>query len=432
MELALLIVEVIYMVITFWWLHGSKKKPDIYAGIYFILVFVLYVFIEKNYVPKTYINVVLLANVLLCVFEFGDKIREAVLYTVLNYLFLYIVQFLFAIAYMVFSPKGNLLHITIPLLTVMHILILIFTVFLQLRVPVGKYVKKFIHINYIGNIALIFAGIALIAVLLVQKSSFYFEDSYIISMAIGIALLALFFVKMYGEMKQNVAYKERLLLQEKYNRVYEELLQEIRHRQHDYNNHLQALFSMNMAYDDIDELKKHQMEYYNQINRHDDYDLLKESGSPVLAAFLYLKVQNAKERGIETVSKVDVDKLEQSSAFTDIIELVGNLFDNACEATMEAVCKRMTFSIIQRDTMLDIKTSNPYEWTQGERADWFFKDGVSTKGEKRGMGLTNVCGIVEKYHGTIDMAFDVEDGTKIVVFEIKMKLADERENAGLN
>ena len=82
--------------------------------------------------------------------------------------------------------------------------------------------------------------------------------------------------------------------------------------------------------------------------------------------------------------------------------------------------------------MLDIKTSNPYEWTQGERADWFFKDGVSTKGEKRGMGLTNVCGIVEKYHGTIDMAFDVEDGTKIVVFEIKMKLADERENAGLN
>lgn len=41
MELALLVTEVIYMVITFWWLHGSKKKPDIYAGIYFVLVFVL-------------------------------------------------------------------------------------------------------------------------------------------------------------------------------------------------------------------------------------------------------------------------------------------------------------------------------------------------------------------------------------------------------
>lgn len=432
MELALLVTEVIYMVITFWWLHGSKKKPDIYAGIYFVLVFVLYVFIEKDYVPKTYINVVLLANVLLCVFEFGDKIREAVLYTVLNYLFLFIVQFLFAIAYMVFSPTGDLLQVTFPFLALMHVLILIFAVFLQIRVPVGKYIKKFIHINYIGNIALILAGVALVGVLLVQKNSFYFKDSYIISMAIGIALLALFFVKMYGEMKQNVAYRERLLLQEKYNRVYEELLQEIRHRQHDYNNHLQALFSMNMAYDDIDELKKHQMEYYNRISCHDDYDLLKESGSPVLAAFLYLKVQNAKERGIETVSKVDVDKLEQSSAFTDIIELVGNLFDNACEATVEASCKRMTFAIVQRDGMLDIKTSNPYEWAQGEQTDWFFKDGVSTKGEKRGMGLTNVCGIVKKYHGTIEMAFDVKDGIKVVIFEIKMRLADESENAGLN
>ena len=84
MELVLLVVEVIYMVITFWWLHGSRKKPDIYAYIYFILVFVLYVFIEKSYIPKTYIYVVLMANVLLCMFEFGDKIRDAALYTVIN------------------------------------------------------------------------------------------------------------------------------------------------------------------------------------------------------------------------------------------------------------------------------------------------------------------------------------------------------------
>ena len=48
------------------------------------------------------------------------------------------------------------------------------------------------------------------------------------------------------------------------------------------------------------------------------------------------------------------------------------------------------------------------------------------------MGLTNVCGIVKKYHGTIEMAFDVKDGIKVVIFEIKMRLADESENAGLN
>lgn len=422
MELVLLVVEVIYMVITFWWLHGSRKKPDIYAYIYFILVFVLYVFIEKSYIPKTYIYVVLMANVLLCMFEFGDKIRDAALYTVINYLFLYILQFLFAVAYMIFSPTGDLLQLTFPVLTVMHSLILVFIIFLQIKMPVGKYVKAFIRINYVGNIILILVGIVMIVIQLVQKSSFHFKNDYFVSMTIGIALFALFFVKMYEEIKQNAAYKERLLLQEKYNKVYEDLLEEIRHRQHDYNNHLQALFSMNMAYDDVDELKRHQIEYYKKIDRQDDYDLLKNSGSPVLAAFVYLKVQNADKKQINAEVRIDVERLEHTGAFTDVIELVGNLFDNACEATEAFAYNRMFFSIVQNGNLLNIESSNPYEWEEDEKVDRFFKDGMSTKGKQHGIGLANVRKIVKKYHGVMEVAFDKKEEIKLIKFHICLRI----------
>lgn len=363
-----------------------------------------------------------MANVLLCMFEFGDKIRDAALYTVINYLFLYILQFLFAVAYMIFSPTGDLLQLTFPVLTVMHSLILVFIIFLQIKMPVGKYVKAFIRINYVGNIILILVGIVMIVIQLVQKSSFHFKNDYFVSMTIGIALFALFFVKMYEEIKQNAAYKERLLLQEKYNKVYEDLLEEIRHRQHDYNNHLQALFSMNMAYDDVDELKRHQIEYYKKIDRQDDYDLLKNSGSPVLAAFVYLKVQNADKKQVNAEVRIDVERLEHTGAFTDIIELVGNLFDNACEATEAFAYNRMFFSIVQNGNLLNIESSNPYEWEEDEKVDRFFKDGMSTKGKQHGIGLANVRKIVKKYHGVMEVAFDKKEEIKLIKFHICLRI----------
>ena len=181
---------------------------------------------------------------------------------------------------------------------------------------------------------------------------------------------------------------------------------------------------MNMAYNDIDELKQHQADYYKKIHENDSYDLLAKNSSSVLAAFLYLKIQHAKEKQISVDAKIDVKQLENTSSFPDFIELVGNLFDNAFEATMDSDIKEMSFSVIQRKQTLDVYSVNPYEWQEGERTDWLIKGGNSSKAAGRGMGVTNIKEIAKKYHGVIEANFDIKDGHKVVIFKITLEIQE--------
>ena len=423
-NMACLVIEWVYLIIAIWWLHGSKKKPSAYTYIFFAMAVILFGMVVNNHIPKEYVYVVVFGSALLCIFEFGDKIRDAFLYMIIDYMFLFVLQLLCFAVYMLLGSyeKDNIISDNIILF--MHFVILLLVIFLQWKVEIGKYIKAFIRINYVGNILIIIVGIVLIVALAIKKNNGILEERFIASAIICIAIVALFCMKFYGEIKENITYKERLNLQEKYNLVYAELINEIRHRQHDFNNHLQALFSMNMAYNDIDELKKHQADYYKKIHENDSYDLLAKNSSSVLAAFLYLKIQHAKEKQISVDAKIDVKQLENTSSFPDFIELVGNLFDNAFEATMDSDIKEMSFSVIQREQTLDVYSVNPYEWQEGERTDWLIKGGNSSKAAGRGMGVTNIKEIVKKYHGVIEANFDIKDGHKVVIFKITLEIQE--------
>ena len=423
-KMAGLVIECIYMIMTFWWLHGSKKKPGIYTYIYFAMCFILMAMVAKDYIANDYLYINLAGGILVCSFEFEDKLKDAVLYTILNHMVGATFQFLTMAAYLIFVPKEKGVELSDNIQLFFHIVILLLIMLLQWKVEIGKYIQSFIRINYVGNTLIIIVGTLMILLLAIKKHYNNVGPSVIASAIICIAIVALFCMKLYGEIKENITYKERLNLQEKYNLVYAELINEIRHRQHDFNNHLQALFSMNMAYNDIDELKQHQADYYKKIHENDSYDLLAKNSSSVLAAFLYLKIQHAKEKQISVDAKIDVKQLENTSSFPDFIELVGNLFDNAFEATMDSDIKEMSFSVIQREQTLDVYSVNPYEWQEGERTDWLIKGGNSSKAAGRGMGVTNIKEIVKKYHGVIEANFDIKDGHKVVIFKITLEIQE--------
>ena len=425
-DLVSLVAEFICVIISTWWLHGSKKKPSAYTYIFFVMVVILFGMVVNDYIPDKYMYIAFIGIVLLCVFEFGDRIRDALLYMFFDCVIVYALQLLCLAIYMLFISydKNTIVFPNMDVILFFDFVILLLVTFLQWKVEIGKYIKAFIRINYAGNILIVIVGIVLMVIMVIEKNNGVIKESFIASGVIVITFLAFFCMKLYGEIKENITYKERLNLQEKYNLVYAELINEIRHRQHDFNNHLQALFSMNMAYNDIDELKQHQADYYKKIHENDSYDLLAQNSSSVLAAFLYLKIQHAKEKQISVDAKIDVKQLENTSSFPDFIELVGNLFDNAFEATMDSDIKEMSFSVIQREQILDVYSVNPYEWQEGERTDWLIKGGKSSKAAGRGMGVANIKEIVKKYHGVIEANFDIKDGHKVVIFKITLEIQE--------
>ena len=116
------------------------------------------------------------------------------------------------------------------------------------------------------------------------------------------------------------------------------------------------------------------------------------------------------------------NELERKIPFPDIVKLIGNLLDNATEATLVNDNKRLKFSLIEDDNKVNIRMSNLYDWKSGERFNDFLIDGKSTKGVRRGLGMTNIKEILERYHGSLQVTFDYDDEVKIIQFEIMLPI----------
>lgn len=87
----------------------------------------------------------------------------------------------------------------------------------------------------------------------------------------------------------------------------------------------------------------------------------------------------------------------------ELVRLLGILIDNGVEAVEKDVNNKRCISIemIEYDDKIFIEAGNPCERiSRGEMAK-YFKEGYSTKGKDRGLGLYNVKNMVESVKGKI-------------------------------
>jgi two-component system sensor histidine kinase AgrC len=181
----------------------------------------------------------------------------------------------------------------------------------------------------------------------------------------------------------------------------EELTKEIRARQHEFDNHLNAVLNMHITIDNYDELVKRQSEYIKEMYIEDSRQLiaLLKISDKILAGFIYSKIVaspsfinvNIQVRNFEIISTVSEHNL---------IEIIGTLIDNAYEACTK---ERNTVDIIldSDDNKLYFEVRNQVEDMNFNKMSMFFKKGYSTKGSKRGLGLHNAKRIANKYGGDI-------------------------------
>ena len=90
-------------------------------------------------------------------------------------------------------------------------------------------------------------------------------------------------------------YRER---DDKRRRALEELVKEIRAKQHEFDNHLNAILNMHLTIDNYEELVAKQSEYITENAREDDsrkYLPLLKISDKILAGFIYSKIVRAPE-----------------------------------------------------------------------------------------------------------------------------------------
>ena len=195
---------------------------------------------------------------------------------------------------------------------------------------------------------------------------------------------------------------QKLEQHKKYILALEKNNNEIRKFKHDFNNIILGLDGY-INNDDFD--KEKLKKYFNSTIMNFNNNI--ELNDIVIAKLNSIKVNSLKSLITNKVlmaqnNNVDVDiniQSEITDFYTDEMQLsriLGILLDNAIEASLELTDnKKIEVNIIQIDKTTDIQISNTFNNTGIPIAD-FNKEGFSTKGTNRGLGLSSTHEIANK------------------------------------
>ena len=199
---------------------------------------------------------------------------------------------------------------------------------------------------------------------------------------------------------------QRELIDTHYQEV-ETMYNKMRGWRHDYKNHIQTMKVL-AEKGDLEAIK----EYLNKLE--DDLatvDTVVKTGNAMADAILNSKISLAKSKGINV--KVDAHvpvKLKMSEL--DLCVILGNLFDNAIEASMSLPEEERLIRVymVMKNTQLYISFTNFTAVKKQIKQSNLFK---TTKGDGHGFGLIRIDGIIEKLDGYLsrnseDAAFTTE------------------------
>lgn len=162
---------------------------------------------------------------------------------------------------------------------------------------------------------------------------------------------------------------------------------------HDYRNHIQVLKAY-ASTGDIEAIKA----YLDELDRDlSTVDMVVKTGNPMADAILNSKISLAKSKGIEVHADAHIP-LKLTTPDIDLCVIIGNLFDNAIEASMKLPEDKRMIRIYMnmKNTQLYISFTNFTAVGKLEKVGKVFK---TTKGEGHGLGLVRIDTIIERLGG---------------------------------
>lgn len=186
----------------------------------------------------------------------------------------------------------------------------------------------------------------------------------------------------------------------------------VRSQRHDFINHVMSLYGMLMA-EDTEEAKNYMKDLYREIRLN---QTMLNIGIPSLSGLLQTKSTVAEERGVSFELCADVSFAAIPVSPAELTAIVGNLIDNAFDATKESGVVNPSIRVEllhERDSFyISVKnTGKPLEHNDVKK---LLSAGFTTKDKSvhSGLGLYTVHSIVKKHTGLISVE-NPEDRTGV-------------------
>ncbi|KMY41498.1 sensor histidine kinase [Peribacillus loiseleuriae] len=259
----------------------------------------------------------------------------------------------------------------------------------------------------------VFAFILYIVLSSRNRNEFIIDPAFI---AFVVLIVLAMLVFLFYEQKRTQVMENRMKAIEKYIPIIDELVVEVRSRQHEFSNKLLAISSILQANENMENAREQVSKYVENVQLTSGQHELLNMDHKVIAGFLYTKMKRAEQLNM----KLKFERSVSVSAFPcedyDLIEVLGILIDNAIEACFggDTILIRM----VQLNDRYELTVSNPAEYMTNEQFMQLFKLGYSTKSihsDNRGFGLYNVQQIAKQYGGKIIARNDQKNGPMITI-----------------
>ncbi len=211
--------------------------------------------------------------------------------------------------------------------------------------------------------------------------------------------------------KRIAAYQHELI--ETHYREVDNMYRQIRGWRHDYRNHIQTMKVL-AANGDMEAIKAYLDELDTDLNT---VDTVVKTGNAMADAILNSKISLAQAKSIAVQCDAHIPvKLKMSEL--DLCCIIGNLFDNAIEASMALPEDKRQIRVYMdmKGTQLYISFTNFTARKKLQKVGGLFK---STKGDGHGFGLVRIDNIIDRLNGYLSR--NSEDGaftTEILIPQV--------------
>lgn len=193
---------------------------------------------------------------------------------------------------------------------------------------------------------------------------------------------------------KQIAKYQRDLIETHYAEV-ENMYNQIRGWRHDYRNHIQTMKAY-AASNDMEAIKSYLDSLDTDLST---IDTVIKTGNAMADAILNSKISLAKSKRISVHADAYIPLALKTSEI-DLCVILGNLFDNAIEASLELPEEKRLIRIYMdmKNTQLYISFTNFTASKKLKKINGIFS---TTKGDGHGFGLIRIDNIIERLDGYI-------------------------------
>ena len=411
--------EVLSIIFCLHYLYGERVRFD-KVTVLFAVVYSLWMMLANyHYISDSWTLMIYPIVLLYCGIRFGWKFKaiiiNIILYSIiisaLQTSIILILQFVIGIA-----------HLNVLAGTIINIIIFVMVITILRQFNLKKLSEILQSKDWLIISALLIVLISILFSLLNYKNIAKFDlVSYLVIVA-SVILIGFVVIDIGKHKMKAMEAEAELRLHKLYEQSYQSLIEEIRARQHEFDNHINAIHSQHFLYQTYDELVKAQEKYCNQIVKENYYNKMLSEGNPVILSFLYSKFKEAEKREIAVSYRIAIKELDCNVPVHKIVELLGNLLNNAMDAlSADEELSKMSVVMTEYDDRIRIEVANECKGIDYNKLDEFFKRGYSEKGKNRGYGLYNVKKICEDYRVDLECSIKKIEEQEWLFFEINMK-----------